>query len=55
MTRRTPWRPQRPTQKAVKAAFASQAPLDSDAQLPGKKKHKRGDDELPEFKPEDEE
>lgn len=47
-----PWRARilgKPTQKQMRAAFAAQAPLESTAAMPEKKKHRKGDDELPEW------
>lgn len=47
-----PWKHRplhRPTQKAMRQAFAAQAPLESTAAMPEKKKHRKGDDELPEW------
>ena len=37
----------KPSQKLLRASYESQRPLDSDAAMPVKKKHRKGDDELP--------
>lgn len=44
---RHPYRAAKPTQRMLKAAFDAQAPIDSDAVMAAKKKHRKGDDELP--------
>lgn len=38
----------KPTQKLLRASYEAQRPIGSDAVMPVKKKHRKGDDELPE-------
>jgi len=38
----------KPSQKLMRASYEAQRPIGSDAVMPVKKKHRKGDDELPE-------